>query len=82
MATRAGGLATIVREGKTGYLVPHCAGFFAGRLDTLLCNPDLLAQMRAQARGSVLQFSWKSVASRVLDVYQEMVSEASCLAAL
>ncbi len=82
VATRAGGLTTIVRDGKTGYLVPRCAGFFAGRLDTLLRNPDLLAHMRLQARGSVLQFSWRSVANQVLDVYQEMVSETSCLVAL
>jgi D-inositol-3-phosphate glycosyltransferase len=82
VATRAGGLTTIVRDGKTGYLVPHCAGFFAGRLDTLLRNPDLLACMRSQARGSVLQFSWRSVANQVLDVYHELASEASYLAAL
>jgi len=82
VATRAGGLATIVRDGKTGYLVPRCAGFFAGRLDTLLRNPDLLARMRSQARGSVLQFSWCSVADQVLDVYHELASEARYLAAL
>jgi D-inositol-3-phosphate glycosyltransferase len=82
VATRAGGLTTIVRDGKTGYLVPRCAGFFAGRLDTLLSNPDLLARMRSQARGSVLQFSWRSVANQVLDVYHELASEARYLAAL
>jgi D-inositol-3-phosphate glycosyltransferase len=75
-------LTTIVRDGKTGYLVPRCAGFFAGRLDTLLRNPDLLAHMRSQARGSVLQFSWRSVASQVLDVYHELASEARYLVAL
>lgn len=82
VATRAGGLTTIVRDGKTGYLVPRCAGFFAGRLDTLLRNPDLLARMRSQARGSVLQFSWRSVADQVLDIYHELASEARWLAAL
>ena len=82
VATRAGGLTTIVRDGKTGYLVPRCAGFFAGRLDTLLRNPDLLADMRSQARASVLQFSWRSVADQVLDVYHELASEARYLAAL
>src|SRR6266567_3783658 len=82
VATSAGGLTTIVRDGKTGYLVPRCTGFFAGRLDTLLSNPDLLARMRSQARGSVLQFSWRSVANQVLDVYHELASEARYLAAL
>src|SRR5437588_1770628 len=46
VATRAGGLTAIVRQGETGYLVPRCAGFFATRLDTLLRDPDLLCPMR------------------------------------
>jgi len=82
VATRAGGLTTIVRHGETGYLVPRCPGFFAERLDTLLRNSDLLKQMRSKARNSVLQFSWKSVADQVQNVYHELVSETSCLAAL
>lgn len=82
VATRAGGLTTVVHQGETGYLVPHCPGFFAERLDTLLKNPDLLEHMRLAARPSVLQFSWKNVASQVRDVYEDAISEeASCLVA-
>ncbi len=81
VATRAGGLMTIVHHGETGYLVPHCPGFFAERLDTLLQNPDLLEQMRKAARPSVLRFSWKSVANRIYDVYDECVSETQQLVA-
>src|SRR5439155_23348783 len=62
VATSAGGLTTVVRQGETGYLVPRCAGFFATRLDMLLRDPDLLEQMRLAARPSVLKFSWGSVA--------------------
>ena len=82
VATRAGGLTTIVHHTETGYLVPRCPGFFAERLDTLLHNPDLLAQMQSKARTSVLQFSWKNVANQVQDVYHDLVSETSCLVAL
>jgi D-inositol-3-phosphate glycosyltransferase len=82
VATRAGGLATIVRHNETGFLVPRCPGFFAERLDTLLRDPDLLTQMRSKARSSILQFSWKNVADKILDVYDELVSETSYLAAL
>jgi len=82
VATRAGGLTTIVQDMKTGYLVPRCPGFFAGRLDALLRDPDLLAQMQSEARASILRFSWKNVADRVQDVYEELVSETSYLAAL
>ncbi len=82
VATRAGGLTTIIQHGKTGYLVPRSPGFFAERLDALLNNPDLLQEMRDNARPSVLQYSWKRVAEQVRSLYQEAVEETSCLAAL
>jgi len=82
VATRAGGLTTIVRNGETGYLVPRCCGFFAEKLDTLLQEPDLLELMRQAARPSVLEYSWKRVASQVRDMYQDVLDEARCLAAL
>src|SRR3989440_933364 len=82
LATRAGGLTTIVRNGETGYLVPRCCGFFAEKLDTLLQQPDLLEEMSQAARPSVLEYSWKRVASQVRDMYQDVLDEARCLAAL
>ncbi len=75
VATRAGGLKTVVQHSQTGYLVPRCPGFFAERLDTLLQNPALLKRMRQAARPSVLQFSWKNVASKVQDVYDNVINE-------
>jgi D-inositol-3-phosphate glycosyltransferase len=81
VATRAGGLTTIVRHGQTGYLVPRSPGFFAERLDTLLNDADLLEQMRLAARPSILRFSWKSVANQVSEVYQDVISETAQLMA-
>jgi D-inositol-3-phosphate glycosyltransferase len=82
VATRAGGLTTVIRHGETGYLVPRSPGFFAERLDTLVQNPELLEHMRQAARLSVLQYSWKNVASQVYDLYQDVISEeARCLVA-
>jgi D-inositol-3-phosphate glycosyltransferase len=75
VATHAGGLKAVIRQGETGYLVPRCPGFFAERLDTLLQNPALLMRMRLAARPSVLQFSWKLVASEVQAMYEDMISE-------
>jgi D-inositol-3-phosphate glycosyltransferase len=75
VATRAGGLTTVVQNNKTGFLVPRCPGFFAERLDSLLQNPTLLKQMSQAARPSVLQFSWKNVASKVQDMYEDVINE-------
>lgn len=82
VATRAGGLTTIVQHGQTGYLVPRCPGFFAEKLDTLLQEPDLLDQMRQAARPSVLDYNWTEVARQVRDLYEDALDESRCLAAL
>lgn len=82
VATRAGGLTTIVRHGETGYLIPRCPGFFAATLDGLLQQPDLLASMRQAARPSVLHFSWTEIGQQVRDLYEDALDESQCLAAL
>jgi D-inositol-3-phosphate glycosyltransferase len=82
VATRAGGLTSVIRHGETGYLLPRCPGFFAEKLDTLLRSPHLLAQMRRAARPSVQHFSWKNVASQTLNVYHDVLSETERLVAL
>jgi D-inositol-3-phosphate glycosyltransferase len=82
VATRAGGLTTVVRNGETGYLVPRCPGFFAERLDTLLRDPALCRQMGRAARPFVCQFSWKAVANQMIAVYDELVGEMACGIAL
>jgi len=81
VGTRAGGLTTIIRQGKTGYLVPRSPGAFAEKLDMLLRNPDLLAQMRQAARHSIQQFDWKNIASQVYSIYDELINEATWLVA-
>ncbi|MGH2493904.1 MAG: glycosyltransferase [Ktedonobacteraceae bacterium] len=82
VATRAGGLTTIIRNGETGYLVPRSPGFFAERLDALLQQPELLENMREAARPSTLQYSWKHVARLVRETYESVLEGESVLAAL
>jgi D-inositol-3-phosphate glycosyltransferase len=82
VATRAGGLTTIIRNGETGYLVPRSPGFFAERLDALLQQPALLEKMRQAARPSTLQYSWKHVAELVRETYEGVIEGERVLAAL
>src|SRR6266704_1556621 len=81
VATRAGGLMTVVKHGKTGYLVPRGPGFFAERLDTLLRERHTLESMQLAARPSVLRFSWKGVARQMSEMYADVVDEAQELVA-
>ena len=75
VATRAGGLMTIVQNDKNGYLVPRCPGFFAERLDAILGNLAIQSRMQAEARRSVSHFSWQSVARGVSEVYDDLITE-------
>ena len=81
VATRAGGLMTVIRNGETGYLVPRCPGFFAERLDALIQQPDLLERMSDAARPSIDHLSWSSIANQVYTLYDELINETSCLVA-
>jgi D-inositol-3-phosphate glycosyltransferase len=81
VATRAGGLTTIVKHGETGYLVPRCPGFFAERMDVLLTDPVLYTRLALMARSSVQRFSWQVVAQEVSAVYEELTSEKMSLLA-
>lgn len=79
VATRAGGLMTVVRHGENGYLVPRCPGFFAERLDSLLSSPAILERMNQNARRSILAYSWQGVAERMREVYEDMLSDAEVM---
>jgi D-inositol-3-phosphate glycosyltransferase len=74
VATRAGGLTTVVRHGENGFLVSRCPGFFAERLDALLSDDLLYARLSSAARSSVIQFSWQKVAQDIHAVYHELTN--------
>ena len=75
VATRAGGLTTVVRHGENGFIVSRCPGFFAERLDALLSDDQLYTRLQSAARSSVLQFSWEKVTQEVYAVYDELRNE-------
>ncbi len=80
VATRAGGLTTIVRNDENGYLVPRCPGFFAERLDAILRNSETKTRLQQEARRSVLHFSWQSVADQMEHVYSNLVNTQRTIA--
>jgi D-inositol-3-phosphate glycosyltransferase len=76
VASRVGGLLETVRDGETGYLVPwRCPEPFAERLEMLLANEPLRRSLGRMARTAVERFRWSEVATRVEDVYHELVSQ-------
>jgi glycosyltransferase involved in cell wall biosynthesis len=59
----------------TGYTVPvDDPQELADRLYTLLCDADLRRRMGEQAASFAKDYSWERIATRILDVYQEVLS--------
>jgi glycosyltransferase involved in cell wall biosynthesis len=76
VCSRVGGVAEIVRDGETGFLVkPGDIEALHDRLDLLLHKPDLARQLGDNARDAVLErFTWDACARRCVDAYRELVA--------
>ncbi|HLZ28071.1 MAG TPA: glycosyltransferase [Chloroflexota bacterium] len=73
VATRVGGLTSIVRDGETGLLVPwRDADLFAERLRRVLEDETLRGRLAGQARASVLEYGWDRIADEHLALYADV----------
>lgn len=78
VGTAVGGLSHIVTDGGSGFLVEtRDAAVFAGRLKTLLSDPELSNAMRARAVQASARFSWDKTADSFLELYECLVREES-----
>ena len=76
VATRVGGLASTISDGKSGLLVgDRQPEGFARSLDQLLGNEALRRRMGAVAAEEMAVFSWPRVARSILGVYEDLLSE-------
>lgn len=73
VASRVGGLPTVVRHGRTGYLKSwRCPETFANSLEMLLVNHSLQDSMGRAARKTAESMSWHAVAEQLLAIYREL----------
>lgn len=74
VASRIGGVAEIVQDGVTGFLVtPGDTAELSARLDQVLSDTILARRLGAAAREMVLdRFTWEAVAERCLDAYARL----------
>ena len=77
VATRVGGLSTIVEHGRTGYLKPwRCPEAFAGSLEMIISNKRLQQSMGQAARRRAEGMSWDAVAAQAAEVYESRLPAA------
>jgi glycogen synthase len=79
LASRAGGLPDKVQPGITGWLVePGDPGALASALGEALLDPERLGAMGYEGRRLVeREFSWPTVTTRLLNVYNEVLQESN-----
>jgi D-inositol-3-phosphate glycosyltransferase len=77
VASAAGGLTSIVRDGHNGLLVrwrdPRA---FAERLDEILDDNRLRARLASNAHASVERFGWQHIGDDVRALYQQVTANA------
>ena len=91
VASAVGGIPEVVVDGETGWLVPidldaeglptDADGFardLAARVNALLADPGAAERMGQAGRRRVLDhFSWPSIATRTVDLYQRVLTRGA-----
>jgi D-inositol-3-phosphate glycosyltransferase len=74
VASQVGGLAFLVQDGITGYVVPGGdAETLAKTLEKLMKDPELRGRLGQQAAEYAKFYSWDKIATRIKSVYEEML---------
>jgi len=75
VASQVGGLAFLVQDGITGYVIPDGdPDALAERLTHLVCNTGLRTQFSAQAAAYARNYSWDLITPKIVDVYQSLLN--------
>jgi len=77
VATRAGGLSTIIQHGRTGYLKAwRCPEAFASSLEMIISSRNLQHSMGLAARRRAEGLSWDNVAGQIAGVYDSLITKS------
>ncbi|MCL0029817.1 glycosyltransferase [Dehalococcoidia bacterium] len=72
VATRVGGVESLIRQGKTGYIVAgNAPQTLADTIATLFSGQSNGIRSASYIRGSVAGFNWSNIAAAMLDQYQQ-----------
>lgn len=75
IASEVGGLGYLVQNGITGYTIPDSdPEALCEKLSHLLGNADLRNEMGRSAADYAADYAWHKIASQVIDVYREVIT--------
>ncbi len=82
IASRVGGLPTVVHDNETGYLIPwRCPEPFSEHLEVLLRNEQLRQSLGRAARQHAVALSWKAVVDQLEELYCSLANGTLAAAA-
>jgi len=75
VASKVGGLQTLIRDGENGCVVPwRTPAAFADRLRRLLTDEPRRRRLAAGARPSIARYAWPNVSREIADVYESLLA--------
>ena len=78
VASRVGGLPTLVQHGRTGYLMNgRCPEPLADSLEIILSSAPLQRSMGFAARQRAEDMGWERVAEQIEFLYEDLVNDTS-----
>ncbi len=76
IASNVGGLATLVRDGRTGFLVPDGdPEALASKLLPLLADPGLRSALGCHGIATAEAYGWPSIAERIDGLYEQVIHD-------
>jgi D-inositol-3-phosphate glycosyltransferase len=76
VASKVGGLAFLVVDGETGFVVPDKdPAALSEKLTLLLTNPALREQLGQQAAAYARQYAWENIVARLLNTFDAVLSK-------
>ena len=74
VASQVGGLAFLVRDGETGYVIPDGdPRLLAERLMLLTNQPELREQLGRRAAEVAQDYAWEKIAARIITLYEDVL---------
>ena len=75
IASKVGGLAHLIKDGETGFLVPsQDTDALAEKLRMIFVERNLKEQLGSQAAAYAKGFQWERITQQIMQVYRELIS--------
>ena len=75
VASQVGGLAFLVQDGETGFVVPDGdPAALSERLTQLLTDDGLRERLGSRAAEYARQYSWENIVDQLLTIYRKLLS--------